>query len=55
MQKRCAERMASVMQTYKIAVIAGDGIGPEVISEGKKPSQTPAGPPAAVKGAWHRL
>ena len=24
------------MQTYKIAVIAGDGIGPEVIGEGKK-------------------
>ncbi len=24
------------MQTYKIAVIAGDGIGPEVIAEGIK-------------------
>ena len=24
------------MQTYKIAVIAGDGIGPDVINEGKK-------------------
>ena len=24
------------MQTYKIAVVAGDGIGPEVISEGVK-------------------
>ena len=24
------------MQKYRIAVIAGDGIGPEVISEGKK-------------------
>ena len=24
------------MQTYKIAVIAGDGIGPDVIDEGKK-------------------
>ena len=24
------------MQNYKIAVVAGDGIGPEVIAEGKK-------------------
>ena len=24
------------METYKIAVIAGDGVGPEVISEGMK-------------------
>lgn len=24
------------MNTYKIAVIVGDGIGPEVISEGEK-------------------
>ena len=24
------------MKTYKIAVVAGDGIGPEVISEGIK-------------------
>ena len=24
------------MQTYKIAVVAGDGIGPEVIAEGVK-------------------
>ncbi|MGZ5502833.1 MAG: 3-isopropylmalate dehydrogenase, partial [Halobacteriota archaeon] len=24
------------MKTYKIPVIAGDGVGPEVIAEGKK-------------------
>ncbi len=30
------KKEADIMQTYKIAVIAGDGIGPEVIAEGIK-------------------
>lgn len=39
------------MNTYKIAVIAGDGIGPEVISEGIRVLEkvAPLGSPARLQ------